>query len=225
MSVSVTVDLAILTVRDATLQVLLVERGKPPFEGRLALPGGYLRGRETLDETALRELREETGVDGSPLHLEQLRTYSDPDRDPRGRVITTAYIALGANLPVPKAGTDARHASWVPVGSAARDGQLAFDHVSILHDAVERARAKIEYTSVATVFCAEPFTIGELREVYEVIWGTALDPSNFRRKITGAVGFLEPTGERRTPAAGRPAALYRRGAARVLMPPFLRSVE
>lgn len=224
-SVSVTVDLVILTVRDAMLQALLVERGRPPFEGKLALPGGYLRDRETLDEAALRELREETGIDGSPLHLEQLRTYSDPDRDPRGRVITTAYIALGANLPVPEAGTDARRASWMPVGGAARDGQLAFDHVSILRDAVERARSKIEYTSIATAFCAEPFTIGELRQVYEVIWGTALDPSNFRRKITRANGLLEPTGERRTPAAGRPAALYRKGVARVLMPPFLRSVQ
>jgi ADP-ribose pyrophosphatase YjhB (NUDIX family) len=215
----VTVDLVILTVRASLLHVLLVERGKPPFEGRRALPGGYLRGRETLDEAALRELREETGVDGAHLHLEQLRTYSDPDRDPRGRVITTAYIALGADLPVPVAGTDARRAFWVPVDSAT---QLAFDHAAILRDGVERARGKLEYTTVATVFCTEPFTIAELRHVYEAIWGTVLDPSNFRRKITNTAGFLEPTGMRRTPAAGRPARLYHRGPARVLMPPFLR---
>jgi len=223
MSVSLTVDLVILTVREDELQVLLVERGKPPHEGQLALPGGYLRGRETLDEAALRELREETGVDGTPLHLEQLRTYSDPDRDPRGRVITAAYLALGPNLPTPVAGTDARAAYWVPVGKAERDGALAFDHVRILRDGVERARAKLEYTAVATVFCPEPFTLADLRRVYEVIWGTRLDPSNFRRKITGADGFIEPVGERRTAAAGRPASLYRRGRMSVLMPPFLRS--
>ena len=222
---SVTVDLVILTVRDGLLQVLLVERGKPPFEGRPALPGGYLRGRETLDEAALRELREETGVDGTHLHLEQLKTYSDPDRDPRGRVITTAYIALGADLPEPVVGTDARTAFWVPVDSATRDGYLAFDHTLILRDGVERARGKLEYTTVATAYCAESFTIAELRRVYEVIWGTTLDPSNFRRKITNAAGFLEPTGARRILAAGRPAALYRKGPARVLMPPFLRSPE
>lgn len=225
MTVSVTVDLVILTVRADQLQVLLIERGNPPFKGQLALPGGYLTGRETLDEAALRELNEETGVDGSQLHLEQLRTYSDPDRDPRGRVITAAYLALGPNLPTPVAGTDARAAYWVPTGQAQQDGVLAFDHGYILRDAVERARSKLEYTTVATVFCAEPFTIGDLRRVYEVIWGIPLDPSNFRRKITGADGFLEPTGERRMPATGRPASLYRKGSASLLMPPFLRAHE
>jgi 8-oxo-dGTP diphosphatase len=225
MTVSVTVDLVILTVRADQLQVLLIERGNPPFKGRLALPGGYLTGRETLDEAALRELKEETGVDGSQLHLEQLRTYSDPDRDPRGRVITAAYLALGPNLPTPVAGTDAREAYWVPTSEAQQDDALAFDHGHILRDAVERARSKLEYTTVATVFCAEPFTVGDLRRVYEVIWGFPLDPSNFRRKITGADGFLEPTGDRRMPATGRPASLYRKGSASLLMPPFLRTPE
>lgn len=221
--VSVTVDLVIFTVRDDTLQVLLVKRGKEPYLGQLALPGGYLRGEETLDEAALRELKEETGVDGSQLHLEQLRTYSDPKRDPRGRVITAAYLALGADLPAPVAGTDAREAHWVAVTDALREGTLAFDHATILRDGLERARAKLEYTSVATVFCQEPFTISELRRVYEVIWGLPVDPSNFRRKLTRADGFLEPTGDFRVPPAGRPAALYRRGPATLLMPPFLRA--
>jgi 8-oxo-dGTP diphosphatase len=222
-AVSVTVDLVIFTVRDDELHVLLVERGKAPYLGQLALPGGHLRGRETLDDTALRELKEETGVDGAHLHLEQLRTYSDPERDPRERVITTAYLALGPNLPTPVAGTDAREAYWMPVGPALHDGTLAFDHTSILRDALERARSKLEYTTVATVFCAEPFTISDLRHVYEVIWGFALDPSNFRRKITRADGFLESTGQRRVPATGRPASLYRKGPASLLMPPLLRS--
>ncbi|MGH3824503.1 MAG: NUDIX hydrolase [Pseudonocardiaceae bacterium] len=217
-----TVDLVIFTVRDDELQVLLVERGKAPYLGQLALPGGHLRGKETLDDAALRELKEETGVDGAHLHLEQLRTYSDPERDPRGRVITAAYLAFGPNLPAPVAGTDAREAYWMPVGPALHDGTLAFDHAFILRDAVERARAKLEYTTVATVFCVEPFTVSDLRRVYEVIWGFTLDPSNFRRKITQADGFLEPTGQRRIPATGRPASLYRKGPASLLMPPFLR---
>jgi 8-oxo-dGTP diphosphatase len=225
MSVSVTVDLVILTVRDDELQVLVVERGNPPFAGQLALPGGYLRGRETLDEAALRELKEETGVDGTRLHLEQLWTYSDPERDPRGRVITAAYLALGPDLPTPIAGTDAREAYWVPVKTATQEDALAFDHVRILRDGVERARSKLEYTTVATVFCTEPFTVGDLRRVYEVIWGTPLEPSNFRRKITRADGFLEPIGDRRVQATGRPASLYRKGSASLLMPPFLRTPD
>ncbi len=221
--VSVTVDLVILTVRAEELHVLLVERGNEPFLGRLALPGGYLRGAETLDQAARRELLEETSLHGDQLHLEQLRTYSDPERDPRGRVITAAYLALGADLPAPVAGTDAREAYWVPVRTATQDGMLAFDHGSILRDGLERARAKLEYTSVATVFCPEPFTISDLRRVYEVIWGFRLDPSNFRRKLIRAEGFLAPTGEVRALATGRPAALYRRGHATLLMPPFLRA--
>jgi 8-oxo-dGTP diphosphatase len=223
--VSLTVDLVIFTVRQNRLQVLLVERGNEPYQGQLALPGGYLRGKETLDQTALRELREETNLDGSTLHLEQLQTYSDPDRDPRGRVITSAYLALGADLPAPVAGTDAREAYWMPVHDVLRESVLAFDHAVILRDGLERARAKLEYTSVATVFCAEPFTLTELRRVYEVIWGFALDPSNFRRKLTRAEGFLEPTGEFRVAATGRPAALYRRGPATLLVPPFLRAQD
>lgn len=221
-----TVDLVIFTVRVNELQVLLVERGKVPYQGQLALPGGHLRGQETLDNAALRELEEETGVDGTQLHLEQLRTYSDPDRDPRGRVITTSYLALGPNLPAPVAGTDAREAYWHPVGALLREERaLAFDHAAIVRDALERARSKLEYTTAATAFCSEPFTVSDLRRVYEVIWGFPLDPSNFRRKITRAEGCLEPTGDRRVLDSGRPAALYRRGPANLLMPPFLRTHE
>jgi len=223
---SVTVDLVIFTVREDRLQVLLIERGQPPFEGRLALPGGYLRVGEPLDAAALRELREETGVDGSRLHLEQLRTYGDPGRDPRGRVITVAYLALTPDMPVARAGADARAADWVPVDEVLqKEGSLAFDHDVILRDALERARSQLEYTTVAGAFCTEPFTIAELRRVYEVVWGFKLDPSNFRRKVTRAKGFVEPTGERRVPEIGRPAALYRRGTARLLSPPLLRSSE
>jgi 8-oxo-dGTP diphosphatase len=220
--VAVTVDLVIFTIRDDRLQVLLVERGKEPFLGMSALPGGYVRDGETLDRTALRELSEETGLDGRRLHLEQLKTYGDPGRDPRGRVITVAYLALVPDLSTPVAGTDARAAQWVPVDSV-DFGELAFDHAVILREALERARSQLEYTTIAAAFCAEPFSISDLRRVYEVVWGFPLDPSNFRRKVTGAKDFLVPTGRRSTPEIGRPAALYRRGTAQLLFPPLMRS--
>jgi 8-oxo-dGTP diphosphatase len=222
----VAVDLAIFTVRQDELQVLLVERGKEPFLGFPALPGGYVEGGETLDEAALRELGEETGINGRRLHLEQLHTYGDPGRDPRGRVISVAYLALGPDLPAPRAGTDARAARWAPLQAALDAGaELAFDHSAILREALERARSQLEYTTVAAAFCPEPFSISELRRVYEAVWGLPLDPSNFRRKVTRAERFLEPTGERRPPEIGRPAALYRRGNARLLFPPLLRSSD
>lgn len=222
----VTVDLAIFTIRNGALMVLLIERGEEPFQGHSALPGGRVRRRETLDQGARRELLEETGVDGSRLHLEQLGAYGDPDRDPRGRVVTIAYLALGADLPEAVGGSDAAHARWVPVEELiAMSTPLAFDHVRILDDALERVREKLEYTTVATVFCPEPFTLSELRAVYEVIWGRELDPSNFRRKVTKAEGFVDPMGEQRAQPAGRPAALYRKGGSSLLTPPLLRSAS
>ncbi|RCV50992.1 NUDIX hydrolase [Marinitenerispora sediminis] len=221
-----TVDLAIFTIRDDHLHVLLIERGKEPYIGRRALPGGHIRGSEALDGAARRELREETGIDGLHSHLEQMRTYGDPDRDPRGRYVTVAYLALVPDLPVPVAGTDARRAHWVPVDKALADTPgLAFDHEVILRDALEQTRSRLEYTTVATAFCPEPFTVSDLRHVYEVVWGVPLDPSNFRRKVTRAEGFLEATGGRRVSDTGRPAALYRRGPARTLIPPLMRSAE
>lgn len=221
--VSVTVDLAIFTVRDDELQVLLITRGNEPYLGAPALPGGYVRAGETLDEAARRELSEETGVDGEQLHLEQVRAFGAPDRDPRGRVITVAYLALGPNMPAPEAGTDARTAFWVPVETALSwRAKLAFDHAEILGEALEQARSKLEYTTVAAAFCADTFSVGDLRHVYETVWGVTLDPSNFRRKVTQARFFLEPIGERRRAEMGRPAALYRRGPARLLSPPLLR---
>lgn len=219
----VTVDLAILTVRAGRLHVLLVERGNQPYRGRLALPGGFLRGGENLDGAARRELREETGLDGAHLHLEQLGAYSEPERDPRGRVVTVAYLAMAPDLPIPVAGTDARSARWEPVERVLSEpGSLAFDHNEILGDAVERARGKLEYTTLATAFCADVFTIGELRNVYEVVWGMPLDQRNFYRKVTKTEGFVVPTGAKRNPETGRPAALYRRGPAKTLYPPMLR---
>lgn len=219
--VAVTVDLVVLTLRRGELHVLLVERGEEPFRGRLALPAGFVRPDETLDDAAVRELAEETGLRDVPGHLEQLRSYGDPARDPRMRVVSVAYLALAPDLPEPAAGTDAADARWVPVARAS-GSSLAFDHRAILADGVERARAKLEYTSLATAFCAPEFTVADLRAVYEAVWGTGLDPRNFHRKVTSTPGLLVDTGRTRTEGRGRPAALYRAGDARTLQPPFTR---
>jgi len=174
-----TVDLAILTVRDSRLHILVIERANQPYRGQDALPGGFLRPGEGLRDAAERELAEETSLDGKVLHLEQLATYGAPDRDPRGRVVSVAYLAIAPDLPVPAAGSDARSARWAPADDIR--GALAFDHSQILDDAVERARASLELTTLATAFCGHEFTIGDLRHVYEVVWSVPLDPRIFRR--------------------------------------------
>jgi len=161
-----------------------------------------------------------------PVHLEQLASYGAPKRDPRMRVVTVAYLAIGPNLPDPVAGTDAAAARWLPVEEAlAARPRVAFDHLDILTEGVERARAKLEYTPLATAFCPQPFTITELRQIYEVVWGTELDPRNFHRKVTSLDGFVTPTGEQTRRNGGRPAQLYVPGPAQLLMPPLLRTVN
>jgi 8-oxo-dGTP diphosphatase len=217
------VDLAILTVRQDRLQVLTITRANEPFRGQAALPGGFLRDEEDIPDAAVRELGEETGLDGRTLHLEQLAAYGAPDRDPRGRVVSVAYLAMMPNLPVPTAGSDASSATWTPVDDIfSKPGTLAFDHDTILADAVERARTRLEFTTLATAFCDPLFTIGDLRGVYEAVWGEELDPRNFSRKVVKTDGFIEETGEKRVPAVGRPAALYRSGGRSSLHPPILR---
>jgi 8-oxo-dGTP diphosphatase len=217
------VDLAILTVRDNQLNVLVIERGHDPYRGQAALPGGFLRADEDLRDAADRELAEETGLDGKRLHLEQLAAYGAPGRDPRGRVVSVAYLAIAPDLPVPSAGSDASAASWSPVDDVRES--LAFDHSAIVADAVERARTILELTTLATAFCPGEFTIGDLRAVYEAVWGTQLDPRNFSRKVAHTEGFVLATGGKRVPESGRPAALYRRGEARALYPPLLRGAS
>lgn len=221
---AVTVDLAVLTVRDEQLCALVVRRGEEPHRGCWALPGGFVRPEEDLDAAAERELTEETALRAGSVHLEQLASYGDPRRDPRMRVVTVAYLALAPDLPTPIAGSDAADAAWAPVRTLlAQPVGLAFDHHRILTDAVERARSKLEYTPLATAFCAGEFTVAELRRVYEIVWGTPLDPRNFHRKVTGATGVLEPTGHTTVRDGGRPAQLYRRGQAELMHPPMLRT--
>lgn len=223
MTAAVSVDLVVLTVREDRLAVLAIKRGVPPFRGRWALPGGFVADGEAMLDAAVRELREETGVAAITGHLEQLATYGDPKRDPRGRVVTVAHLALVPDLPSPSAGTDADEARWLPVaGLLDQPSRLAFDHHRILGDGVERARAKLEYTPLAAALCGEEFTIAELRHVYEVVWDTTLDPRNFHRKVTSTPGFLQATGRTTTRDGGRPAQIYRRGDARLLHPAMLR---
>jgi 8-oxo-dGTP diphosphatase len=210
---AVAVDLVVLTVRDGVLCVLLRERAAPPFAGERALPGGFVRGREDLLDAAARELVEiGLAIDGH--HLEQLASYAAPDRDPRGRVLTVGHLALVPDLPEPPG-----EGAWVPVDDA---GALAFDHAQILADGVERARAKLEYTTLATAFCPAEFTISQLRRVYEAVWGSSPDPRNFSRKVTSTPGFLVPTGAKVSSGRGRPGQLFRRGPAAALHPPMLR---
>jgi 8-oxo-dGTP diphosphatase len=219
---AVTVDVVLLTIRDDMLMALAVRRGVPPYQGQLALPGGFVRPEEGLEGAAVRELAEETGLTAGSVHLEQLASYGEPGRDPRMRVVSVAYLALAPRLPLPRAGSDADEASWIPAEDLLTASSLAFDHHQILADGVERARSKLEYTSLATAFCPPEFTVAQLRRVYEVVWGTALDPRNFHRKVTGTPGFLVPAGSVTAGERGRPAQVYRRGPAHLLHPPILR---
>ncbi|WP_327174976.1 NUDIX hydrolase [Streptomyces sp. NBC_01335] len=226
---AVTVDLAVFTVREGRLHVLLVERGEEPYKGRWALPGGFVAPRESAPQAARRELAEETGLDEDTVcevHLEQLRTYTEPDRDPRMRVVSVAYAALLPDLPEPRGGGDAVSARWWAFGEedTGVPGPLAFDHGTILADAHDRIGSKLEYTCLATAFCPAEFTLGELQQVYETVWGTALDRPNFRRKVLATSGFVEAVEgpPRRTGGRGKPAALYRAGTATALHPPLLR---
>jgi 8-oxo-dGTP diphosphatase len=210
---AVAVDLVVLTVRDGVLCVLLRERAAPPFIGVRALPGGFVQGREDLLDAAGRELVEiGLAIDGH--HLEQLGSYAHPDRDPRGRILTVGHLALVPDLPEPPG-----EGIWLPVAEV---GELAFDHAQILADGVERARAKLEYTTLAAAFCPAEFTISQLRRVYEAVWGTSPDPRNFSRKVTSTPGFLVPTGAKVSSGRGRPGQLFHRGPATALHPPMLR---
>ena len=219
----VTVDVVLLTVREGGTSVLLVERDTHPYRGLLALPGGFVQPDEDLDTAAVRRLERETGVRRDVAHVEQLGAFGHPDRDPRMRVVSVSYLVFAPDLPAPRPGSGTRSVAWVPLGQV-DPARLAFDHATVLAAGVERARAKLEYSPYATAFCAEEFTVAELRRVYEAVWAVELDPRNFHRKVTGTPGFLVPVGRDCAPGpeGGRPAALYRSGAAPLLHPAMLR---
>ncbi len=221
--VYLTADIVVLTIRDDVLHALVVRRGEEPFRGLWALPGGFVGEGEGLEAAALRELMEETAVSPGDVRLEQLRTYGAPDRDPRHRVVSVAWLAVLPEGPSPTAGTDAAEAEWRPVDDLLA-GPLAFDHDQILGDGLERARAKLEYSNLALAFVGHEFTIADLRRVYETVWGRALDAGNFHRKVTGAAGLVEATGRQRAQERGRPAELYVAGPASAVHPPLTREV-
>jgi len=209
---AVTVDAVVLTIVGEQLQVVLIQRDQAPYEGTWALPGGFKRPDETLDEAAARELREEAGLDAAG-QLVQLAAYGDPGRDPRLNVVTVTYRAVLPNVGDLAAATDARAAKLWPVDTILA-GQLAvaFDHERILREAVDRTRIDLEATDLATAFVGPTFTLSQLRTVFEAVWGTRLDPANFRRTLlTGDAEYVVPTGElaRPGPEGGRPAELYR----------------
>lgn len=210
---AVTVDMVILTMTDGRLHVLLVRRGVAPFAGRWAVPGGFKRPEETLDEAAGRELREETGVKAASL-LTQFGAYGDPGRDPRMNVVTVAYLAVLRDVGAVVAGSDAAYAALIPIADVL-DGELelAFDHERIIRDAVDRVRVDLELRGVATAFVGPTFTLAELRAVYEAVWGVHLDGANFRRSLLAEDGWVIPTGRRTAPgpAGGKPAELFRAG--------------
>ncbi len=220
---ALTVDLAVLTIRNGRLAVMLVQRSDHPYRGRWALPGGFVHASEDLDQAARRELREETGLEVGPWHAEQLRTYGAPARDPRMRVVSVAYLVFMPVGTEPTAGSDAAAARFWAVDDVWSDDgpQLAFDHLDILADAVERIRAKLEYTTLAAGFLDEPFTLGELRRIYEAVWGTSLHHPNFTRKVLAVDGFVRPESD----VAKGKRVLYRRGPATAVIPPLIHPAQ
>ncbi|WP_417452046.1 NUDIX hydrolase [Kordiimonas sp.] len=201
---AVTTDIVIFSVRDNKLQVLLIKRGQEPFKGSWALPGGFVRIDESVDECAKRELQEEAGLED--VYLEQLYTFGAIDRDPRERVISVAYYTLtpSAHL-TPAAGTDADEVQWFSVENLP---ELAFDHTEVLRVARDRLAAKMEYSTIGLQFMAEEFTLSQLQTVYEQATGKTLDKRNFRKWIL-SLDLIAETGKRFAAGAHRPAMLYR----------------
>jgi 8-oxo-dGTP diphosphatase len=204
--IGVAVDVNVFTVEHDQLAVLLVKVRRPPFEGRWALPGGLIGQEETVEAAAARELEEKTGL--RDVYLEQLYTFSDPARDPNGRCISVAHLAL---VPAAQAQLTAT-TKYAGVGffpvSEGELPPLAFDHAKIIAVATERLRSKLEYTNVAYSLLPETFTLSELQSTYEVVLGRPLDPRNFRKRIQ-ELNLVVPTGELRRGGAFRPAQLYR----------------
>ena len=201
---SVTVDVVIFSLVEDELKVLLIKRLAPPFANMWAIPGSFVQIDESLEETAVRALADETGVED--VYTEQLYTFGKPGRDPRTRVITVAYFALVPHDAIHhKAGRDASETGWFTILQLP---PLAFDHAEIIDYAHTRLRYKLEYSSVGFQLLPDVFTLTELQQAYEIILGEQLDKRNFRRKILAAE-ILEETGEKQKEGEGRPAMLYR----------------
>lgn len=223
--VALAVDLVVFAVVNKELHVALVERGAQPFLGSGALPGGFVGPDEDALAAAHRELAEETGLDLTQhrVVVEQLATYSAPDRDPRMRVVSVAHLVLlggnGTSLPELAAGTDAAKARWQPVHKL-ETATLAFDHAQILTAGLERLAGKMEYTTIAAALVQREFTLSALRDVYTAVWQAELPAGNFTRKMRAC---LTPTGGK-VQAVGAPASLFTVGS-EWISPPWSRPAD
>ena len=198
------VDILIFTIIQNELQILLIQRGVEPFKDTWAIPGGFVKENESLDKAALRELKEETGANN--VYLEQLYSFGEPKRDPRGRVVSVAYFAL-----VPpdqmgrlKARSDAKAVGWFSVKKVPK---LAFDHKEILKYALARLQWKLEYTNVVFSLLDNEFTLTDLQKIYEIVYDRTFDKRNFRRKFL-SLGLIEPTGKTVLRGVQRPAQTF-----------------
>jgi 8-oxo-dGTP diphosphatase len=201
---AVTVDCVVFGLDDEDLKVLLIQRDIEPFAGHWALPGGFVKMDETLEESALRELREETGL--TKVYLEQLYTFGDPGRDPRERVVTVAYYALVKLLDHQvQAATDARSAAWFAVDDLPK---LCFDHETIVEAALKRLQGKVRYQPIGFELLPPKFSLTRLQRMYEIILERDLDKRNFRKKVL-SLDILHELDEVEQDVAHRAARLYR----------------
>src|SRR6266446_4061108 len=201
---ALTVDCVLFGFDEAELKVLLIERALEPFKGRWALPGGFVRVDETLDEAARRELTEEAGL--KQVFLEQLYTFGAVNRDPRERVVSVAYYALvKLSDHRAKAATDAANAEWFPISKVPR---LAFDHAAILGTVLARLKGKVRYQPIGFELLPPKFTLSQLQHLYEVVLSTKLDKRNFRKKVQ-SFGLLVPVKGTQMTGRHRPAQLFR----------------
>lgn len=200
---SVTVDCVVFGLDSEDLKVLLIQRDLEPFKGEWALPGGFIRAQESIEDAARRELLEETGIKG--LYLEQLYSFGGLKRDPRGRVITVAYYALvNLNDHMVKASTDARKAAWFALDDLP---ELAFDHENILDKALNRLKGKVTYEPIGFELLPKKFTLSQLQGLYEKILEKKLDKRNFRKKLMN-MKVLINLNEVQEDVSHRAASLY-----------------
>ncbi len=199
---SVTVDITIFTIHEGELKILLVKRDVEPFKNKWAIPGGFVKPKEDLEEAAKRELEEETGV--KDVYLEQLYTFGNPKRDPRGRVITVTYIALVNSEKLRlRASTDVSEAQWF---SVKKIPDLAFDHDKIVNYALKRLKWKFEYTTVAFSLLPETFSISQIQNIYEIAFNKKFDKRNFAKKLI-SLNILKKEGIKKD-VSHRPPMLY-----------------